>query len=124
MFDDVKPSELVCLIDSEKFQSLKTFNWYLINLIQINFEQSEHGDPAHEVPGDDGSRPGGVPCQPHQGLVTAGHDYSWRRHLQYISRMMNLTVLHENWRRDDANDPASSVNSNSINRIIYTQAEN
>ena len=36
---------------------------------------------------------------------------------------MILTVLHENWRRDDANDAASSVNSNSINRIIYTQAE-
>ena len=38
--------------------------------------------------------------------------------------MMSLTVLHENWRRNDANDSASSVYSDSINGIIHTQAEN
>ena len=51
MFDDVKPSELVCLIYSEKFQSLKnvlTFEWYLMNVLTFQLKGCHKSIEFHD----------------------------------------------------------------------------
>ena len=56
MLDDVHSSDLVSLVNSEELDGL---------------EETEDGDAADDVPGEDCPGPGQVPDEHHQGGVAA-----------------------------------------------------
>ena len=59
VFDDVQSSDLISLVNSEKFDGL---------------EEAEDGGPADDIPCEDGPGPGQVPDEHHERGVRAGVD--------------------------------------------------
>ena len=63
VLDDVHSSDLISLVNSEELDGL---------------EETEDGDTADDVPGEDGPGPGRVPDEHHEGRVAAGIYQAWR----------------------------------------------
>ena len=108
-------------------------------------EEEEHGDPAHQVPGDDGQGSDGIPRQPRQRRPTArvhqactlelstnlreisqGPEKAIRREVSLralVQENLLLTILHEHRRGQHSEQSSPGVDSDSVHRIVNTEPE-
>ena len=111
MFDDVEPPQLVRLVHAEQPQHLEQQRQGRARGAGrggSHLEREEHGDPAHQVPADDGRGPDPVPGEAHERLLAAG---------------VHQAVLHEDGRGQHAEQPAPAVNSHRVHRVVHPEAE-